>query len=111
MSSKTQRLLILLQERFPAAFPADHKYIRPLRIGIDQDLKATLGDEVDAKSISRVIGHHTHRLSYLRALSRGGQRIDLHGNAVEEVTHKARQLAIEKLKAMGKWKNPQTGKQ
>lgn len=95
--TKKNELLATLTEKFPAAFPADPKAIRPLKIGIHQDLKAAL-PEVDRKALRQAMSYHTRRLAYLRAVERGGERIDLNGNPVEPVTPGQQVHATEKLK-------------
>lgn len=98
MTKKTNSsLLATLTEKFPAAFPADPRAIRPLKIGIHQDLKAAL-PEVDLKALRQAMSYHTRRLAYLRAVERGGERIDLNGNPVEPVTPEQQVHATEKLK-------------
>ena len=96
MSKAKQALIVTLTERFPKAFPADHQAIRPLKIGIDQDIRTACPD-LDEKVLRHVLGSHTRRLSYLKALARGGERIDLDGNPVEAITAEACAQAKERL--------------
>ena len=97
MSKAKQALIITLTERFPKAFPANPKAIRPLKIGIDQDIRQAC-PEINAKLLRQVLGGHTHRLAYLKALARGGERIDLGGNPVAAITAEACAQAKERLK-------------
>ena len=97
MSKAKQALIAILTERFPKAFPAHPKAIRPLKIGIDQDIRQAC-PELDEKVLRQVLGSHTHRLAYLKALARGGERIDLDGNPVAAITAEACAQAKERLK-------------
>jgi hypothetical protein len=45
MTDEINRLLACLQERFPAAFPADPRACRPLNVGIREDLITALAGE------------------------------------------------------------------
>ena len=96
MSKAKQALIVILTERFPKAFPANPKAIRPLKIGIDQDIRQAC-PEMDEKLLRQVLGGHTHRLAYLKALARGGQRIALDGNPVEAISPEAIAQAQERL--------------
>ncbi len=95
--SKKKALIEALATKFPKAFPADPQAIRPLKIGIDADIRKACPD-LDEKLLQQVLASHTQRYSYLKALARGGQRIDLQGNPVETITAEAIAKAKEKLK-------------
>ena len=88
-------LLAILQERYPLAFPQDRNAIRPLKVGIREDIAAALG--VDQEAVSTALRVWVSRLAYQQALSVYRVRIDLEGNAAGEVTelqqHGARTLA------------------
>ena len=96
MSKAKQALIVTLTERFPKAFPAHPQAIRPLKIGIDQDIRQAC-PEIDVK-LRQVLGGHTHRYSYLKTLARGGQRINLDGNPVAAITAEACAQAQQQLK-------------
>lgn len=95
--TKRTELLAILTAHFPAAFPPEPKAIRPLKVGIHQDIQAAL-PEVDPKALRQALARHTRRLAYLRAVERGGERIDLDGTSVEPVTPEQQAHAAEKLK-------------
>lgn len=97
MSKAHLTLLDELTEKYPAVFPRDPKAVKPLKIGIHQDLLAAL-PEVSQGALRKALAHHTRRLAYLRALIRGGDRVDLQGQPVEPVTPEQQAVAAEKLK-------------
>ena len=97
-AEKIRQLLAVLQARFPAAFPADTCAIRPLKIGIYEDLRAEFAGEYEPKLIGRVLAHHTRCFRYLRALSAGGLRVDLEGRPAGEVSLDQASHAAERLK-------------
>jgi ProP effector len=97
VSKAKQALIASLSEHFPKAFPADPRAIRPLKIGIDIDIRKAC-PELNEKLLRQVLGGHTQRYSYLKALARGGERIDMQGNPVEVITAEACAKAKEKLK-------------
>ena len=94
------RLQIRLQERFPSAFPADPSACRPLKVGIREDIISEMGGEFELQVIHVALAKHTGRRGYLRALARGGVRIDLTGQASGEVTPEQMAHAQEKLKVL-----------
>lgn len=97
MSKAHLTLLDQLAEKYPAAFPRDPRAVKPLKVGIHQDLRAAL-PEVSHGVLRKALSHHSRRLAYLRALIRGGDRVDLQGQPVEPVTPEQQALAAEKLK-------------
>jgi sRNA-binding protein len=96
MSRAKLALITTLTERFPKAFPADPQAIKPLKIGIDADIRKAC-PELNEKLLRQVLAGHTQRYSYLKALARGGLRIDLQGNPVETITAEACAQAKERL--------------
>jgi len=86
--------LQLLSEAYPNAF--DRKNVRPLKIGIQDDL---IADEKVAKNkIKRALASYVRSLNYLRALREGVDRVDINGEPSGVVT------AEEALHAKGKLK-------
>lgn len=92
MKGRAKHLYTILTEQFPKAFPADARQCRPLKIGIGDDLARELPEE-DHRYIGTILGHHTHRPSYLKAMLNHQERIDLQSNLAGEVTDTAREIA------------------
>ena len=69
----------------------------PLAIGIDKQLLARLSD-IDRKTLRIALGMHTHSLRYLKVMEKATHRIDLDGQAGEEVTADHRNHASEVLR-------------
>jgi ProP effector len=99
MTDEINRLLACLQERFPAAFPADLRACRPLKVGIREDIISELAGEFPPRSIHVALAKHTGRRVYLRALVTGAPRIDLTGQPAGEVSPEQARHAQETLKA------------
>ena len=93
-------LLEVLCERWPRAFPRDYCQVRPLAIGIRQDLASYLPEHPPGR-IGFVISmfQSLMRPSYCRAVLQGGPRYDLEGNPRGEVTPKEREQAGRDLHA------------
>ena len=86
-------MLMSLCTKFPKAFTTDEKKVRPLKIGIYEDLKEELGlkgkEKIWAKVQKRLLREalkiYTSSPVYLKQLSKGLYRVDLFGNRVERV--------------------------
>ena len=85
-------LLKTLQEKFSV-----FRDYSPLAIGIDKQLLARLSD-IDRKTLRIALGMHTHSLRYLKVMEKATHRIDLDGQAGEEVTADHRNHASEVLR-------------
>ncbi|MCP4410026.1 MAG: hypothetical protein GY807_20245, partial [Gammaproteobacteria bacterium] len=98
---KARRLSRLLHaeltERFPIAFPKDYEAIKPLKIGIYEDLCEALGEDVDKALLKTVLKNQTSRDGYLLALMRQDHRIDLQGQPAGTITEDAKALASKKI--------------
>ncbi|WP_372393771.1 ProQ/FinO family protein (plasmid) [Azospirillum sp. HJ39] len=86
-----------LAKAFPNAFepPRSGRPKQPLKIGIFQDLAARGVADKDGRPLSRTrigraFGDYVRGYRYHLSGSAGGQRIDLDGNPVGEVTEKER---------------------
>jgi len=87
-----------LMEAYPKTF--DRKNVRPLKIGIQEDLVA---DEKVAKNkIKRALASYVRSLNYYRSLREGAERIDINGEAVGVVTKEESEHAKNKLKEINK---------
>ncbi|MFZ4537689.1 ProQ/FINO family protein [Propionivibrio sp.] len=69
----------------------------PLAIGIDKQLHARLPD-LERKTLRIALGMHTNSLRYLKTLEKATQRLDLDGNAGDEVSEEHRSYASEVLR-------------
>lgn len=85
-------LLKTLQEKFSV-----FRDYSPLAIGVDKQLLARLSD-IDRKTLRIALGMHTHSLRYLKVMEKATHRIDLDGQAGEEVTADHRNHASEVLR-------------
>ncbi|CAK0740526.1 ProP effector [Gammaproteobacteria bacterium] len=86
----------ILFERFPAAFTETLEQIKPLKIGIHEDLAATLPN-LDPKIIPKLLHNYCGKSRYLVALAEGRPRIDLEGNVVGEVSEEIRKESSKEL--------------
>jgi ProP effector len=78
--------LLVLRQRFPLAFaPLNARVRRPLKIGIDGDLRAALPD-VDPVMIGRALGFYCSGGEYRHACTEGAERVDLNGNPCGAIT-------------------------
>jgi hypothetical protein len=91
-SAAAQTLARTLLERYPAAFHAEGAAVRPLKIGIDHDIRQAL--DVAPRVVSEVLRGYTRRRAYRAALAvPGALRVDLHGQLVAPVAPEHQQLA------------------
>lgn len=87
-----------LMEAYPKTF--DRKNVRPLKIGIQEDLVA---DEKVAKNkIKRALASYVRSLNYYRSLREGSERIDINGEPAGVVTKEESDHARDKLKEINK---------
>ncbi|MDQ2695211.1 MAG: ProQ/FinO family protein [Pseudomonadota bacterium] len=93
-----QKILPLLYERFPAAFPAPPAPPVPLKRGIRQDLEAALQGVLEAADVRCAIRFWVRSLPYRQAVAGGGQQLDLQGQPVEEVSEAHRAHAAIEIK-------------
>jgi sRNA-binding protein len=93
-------LLEILRDRWPQAFPLDSQRVRPLAVGIRQDIAAHLPQQPLGR-IGAAIGLFQRLMgpAYFRAVLRGGSRYDLDGNPRGEVTPAEQGLAKRDLQA------------
>ncbi len=94
-------VLNILADRYPAAFHADGRLVRPLAVGVLQELRAAReGDNplpLTTQDLRRALRYYTQGAAYHRAVARGDARINLLGEAVAEVTEEQKQHATAKL--------------
>lgn len=88
---------------WPEAFSSDPKQVKPLAIGILQQILAERPAELDglnSKAIRAAMKFYTSRLSYHIAMKDAEHRVDLKGEPAEPVDDKARGHAEEQIKAI-----------
>ena len=95
-----RELLGIMRDRWPQVFPCDSHQVRPLAIGIRQDLASHLPEHPPGR-IGFVISMFQCLMgpAYSRAVLQGGPRYDLDGNPRGEVTAKEREQAGRALHA------------
>ena len=92
--------LAWLKQSFPSIFSLD---IKPLKIGITQDILATqLDGAPDEVFIRRAIGYHVQSNFYLRRMRPGAYRFNIEGQPDGEVTEVEAALATKILTARQK---------
>lgn len=90
--------LQLLMEAYPKTF--DRNNVRPLKIGIQEDLIAD--EKVSKNKIKRALASYVRSLNYYRSLREGAERIDINGEAAGQVTKEESDHAKQKLKEINK---------
>jgi ProP effector len=95
-----RKLLDVMRQRGPRAFPQDFKQLKPWAIGMRHTLVAHL-PEHPPKRVGAAIGMYKRFTgpAYFRALLQGGPRYDLEGNPCGEVTPKEQEHAKGELAA------------
>ena len=99
-----------LRARFPALFPADCRDLKPWAVGEDARMRQALADAEDGETVSTevwraAIGRWFHgdlkrRVAYLKCLTAGAPRYDMHRNVSGAVSEAEAAHAAVKL-AMG----------
>ncbi len=104
--------LELLYKTFPKAFVKDGE-VKPLKIGIFDDLKERIAS-VEGLSITKVraaLRMYTARLKYLYSVKEGVARIDLDGNATEDLVNAHHEsYAKERIAEINSKRKPQKPK-
>jgi len=88
MGDHQRKLISDLLSRMAAAYPrtffVDPRQVRPLKIGIYENLCAALPAGVEPRQVKRFLSWYIHRAAYQRALMQGQGRIDLTGAMVDD---------------------------
>ena len=69
------------------------KKFKPLALGIEQDLIASL-PQFDSNLVKRALFNHCRRKKYILAVARGGKRFDLNGRFLGEISEEEKQYAL-----------------
>lgn len=94
---RRRRLLILLRQVFPEAFPIPPV---PLAVGIRRQIvEVACDDTFQWEDVAAVLRQWTRRQDYIEALARGEPRRNLDGSLAGEPKEPHRQLATKQLAA------------
>lgn len=100
MTDKQTELLELIKSTYPKAFIAEPKKLRPLAIGVHQELIPFATERGFSKlALRRALGMHTNCTPYLYALAERRGRVSLDGTETEKPTEEHAEHARQKLKA------------
>ena len=83
-----------LRQRFPALFSGAPK---PLKLRIQADIQARAPGVFSRAALSAFLRRYTGRTSYLIALTRARNRVDLDGADAGEISAEHRQAAVDEL--------------
>ncbi|HEJ7887083.1 TPA: ProQ/FinO family protein [Serratia liquefaciens] len=103
ISVNNRKKIKKLMTHWPALFSLD--VARPLSVGIQAALIADAkarGLAITESQITYCLSTYAKRPAYLKALSAGGPRYDLHGQPCGEVTAEQQQKALIQLEGMRK---------
>ncbi len=98
-------MLIKLYTKFPQAFSTDEQQVKPLKMGIYEDLKVALGLKGNYQSEARkqkrllreALKLYSESPAYLKKISQQLYRIDLEGKRTEKVTEEYAKIATMML--------------
>ena len=94
--------LEVLYERYPKCFMREGD-LKPLKVGILEDLKKIVGDlGMSTSRLRAAVRMYTTRLRYLYNVKEGVMRIDLEGNETDAVTAEHEAYAKEKFEEINK---------
>ena len=98
--ARTKAVITVLAVKFPNCFAVPDTRRRPLKVGIDADLLAALGDTIRRTELIRALAMYCSSEGYLERVLTGAWRIDLEGklagavSADDEKHAKAKQAGI-----------------
>lgn len=111
--ANVKEVLNFLSQSFPQCFITEGS-VKPLKVGIFQDLATRLGENapVSKTQLRQALRVYTSSWRYLEATKEGVNRVDLDGQAAEQIDaqqaeHAAKLLAESKQKAADKRKTRQ----
>lgn len=95
----TKDIITYLAEKFPACFSVKGA-VKPLKIGIFQDLAEKLDDDetVSKTRLRQALRHYTSSWRYLKAIKVGVFRVDIDGKDVAEIDEEQANYASKTLK-------------
>jgi ProP effector len=84
--AETKTVVAELAARFPKCFAVPDSHRRPLKIGIDADVMAALGETVPRTELVRALAMYCNSEGYLARVLSGVPRVDLKGKPAGIVT-------------------------
>jgi ProP effector len=97
-ATQKQAMLELLCVTFPACFKMYERARQPLKVGINADILARLGEGTDKHDLGNALRAYTNNVFYLKTcLVPGAERIDLDGNPTGQVSDEDRLSAQARL--------------
>jgi sRNA-binding protein len=93
--AKIERAIGDLLAAFPLAFSTEPRHIRPLAIGIRQQIYARCA--LSHRDVGAALRRYTNRAAYFRTVIEGAVRVDLDGAASGNVTAKEAAHAAERI--------------
>jgi sRNA-binding protein len=106
--AKVEAAISELVAAFPASFMFDPTLVRPVKLGIRDDLCAQ--SAISRRRISAALRSYCHSVPYLRASTEGAVRVDLAGVPAGTVTPTEAHHAREALAALAKTSTKSAGK-
>ena len=99
-AAKVETAIAALAVAFPAAFTLDPTLVRPVKLGIKDDIYAQ--SAVSRRRITAALRSYCNSVHYLRASMEGAVRLDLTGKPAGTVTATEARHATERLAALAK---------
>jgi ProP effector len=106
--TKVKAVILELVAAFPAAFMLDALLVRPLKLGIKDDLDGRSG--LSRRRITAALRAYCNSVRYLKAITEGAVRIDLSGEPAGTVTASEAHHAREGLAGLAKARTKGTSK-
>ncbi|MDX1655801.1 MAG: ProQ/FinO family protein [Candidatus Competibacteraceae bacterium] len=95
---KAKELLERLTQAYPAAFRPLGERISPLKLGVHKELAPVVQQwGYDQQVLKCAMSLYTRHLRYQTALAKAAHRIDLNGEAAEEISEEHREKAREQV--------------
>jgi sRNA-binding protein len=101
-TKEARQQLALLRDRWPIAFPADPKDVRPLAISVAGEIAAAMGWSLPYTL--GVLARWKMALAYCKAVLAHEHRIALDGSPAEAIDAQAKVLATKQLARLGEHK-------
>jgi len=99
-AAKVETAIAELAAAFPAAFTLDPTLVRPVKLGIKEDIYAQ--SAVSRRRIAAALRSYCNSVHYLRASMEGAVRLDLTGKPAGTVAATEARHATERLAALAK---------
>jgi sRNA-binding protein len=98
-NGETQAVIMRLAELFPKAIFVYEQRRRPLAVGIHNQISEQVVGTIAPDELGHALRAYVRNVGYLRAMSRGGPRIDLEGNSVGVVSPEQQASAAKAVAA------------